>query len=232
MGALLNNSNGCPRMPIRNTTAIKAVSILGAEWRPCSKWRHYSCYPPEDAAALVFLLFLLVVDLFLYLFSGCKEGEMFRFWSRTYLRGKATVSLLYPHLNRASLLAPRWNALFETGLGRKTAEAGLQQYPRYKHAKLLPQPPPALCGYSNLSMLLKDKLLISDRASVVVWLSLFLCGIWNLHGWILAALPVFTLHSGAKVLFSVLYLLNITSVWFHLIQKKKDKGSITIRANR
>lgn len=73
MGALLNNSNGCPRMPIRNTTAIKAMSILGAERRPCSKWRHYSCYPPEDAAALVFLLLLLVVDLFLYLFSGSKE---------------------------------------------------------------------------------------------------------------------------------------------------------------
>lgn len=73
MGALLNNSNGCPRMPIRNTTAIKAMSILGAEWRPCSKWRHYSCYPREDSAALVFLLLLLVVDLFLYLFSGSKE---------------------------------------------------------------------------------------------------------------------------------------------------------------
>lgn len=39
MGALLNNSNGCPRMPIRNTTAIKAVSILCVEWRPLQQMK-------------------------------------------------------------------------------------------------------------------------------------------------------------------------------------------------
>lgn len=39
MGDLLNNSNGCPRMPIRNTTTIKAVSILGAEWRPLQQMK-------------------------------------------------------------------------------------------------------------------------------------------------------------------------------------------------
>lgn len=118
MGALLNNSNGCPRMPIRNTTAIKAMSILGAAWRPCSKWRHYSCYPREDGAALVFLLLLLVGDLFLYLFSWSKE-RCLGFEAGHICGGEETVSLLYPHLNSASLLAPRWNTLLETGLGEK-----------------------------------------------------------------------------------------------------------------
>lgn len=90
MGALLNNSNGCPRMPIRNTTAIKAVSILCAEWRPLQQmkalfllssggWSHTS----------IFFFFCLSFNLFLYLFAGCNEGEMFRFWSRTYLRGES-----------------------------------------------------------------------------------------------------------------------------------------------
>lgn len=90
MGVLLNNSNGCPRMPIRNTTPIKAMSILGVERRPCSKWRHYSCYPREDAALRVFLRFLSSAYLF------CSGGGMFRFWWRTTLRGKATVSDFIP----------------------------------------------------------------------------------------------------------------------------------------
>lgn len=102
MGVLLNNSNGCPRMPIRNTTPIKAMSILGVERRPCSKWRHYSCYPREDAALRVFLRFLSSAYLF------CSGGGMFRFWWRTTLRGQSDCQWLYPRLNSASELVPRW----------------------------------------------------------------------------------------------------------------------------
>lgn len=35
-GFLLNNSKGCARMPIRNTTAIKGMSVVGAESSPAA----------------------------------------------------------------------------------------------------------------------------------------------------------------------------------------------------
>lgn len=147
MGALLNNSNGCPRMPIRNTTAIKAMSILGAEWRPCSKWRHYSCYPREDAAALVFLLLLLVVDLFLYLFSGSKE-RCLGFEAGHICRGGKRLSAYFIPIWIVSLCSLQGETHSVGNWVRKKkkkkgiVEAALQQSWRYKHAEHLHQPPP------------------------------------------------------------------------------------------
>lgn len=77
-GALLNNSNGCPRMPIRNTTAIKAMSILGAEWRPLQQMKALfllssggcssTSISPSSACRRFISLFILP-----------EQGEMFGF---------------------------------------------------------------------------------------------------------------------------------------------------------
>lgn len=170
MGALLNNSNGCPRMPIRNTTAIKAMSILGAEWRPCSKWRHYSCYPPEDAAALVFLLLWLVVDLFLYLFSGSKE-RCLDFEAGHICGGKRLSAYFIPiWLVPLCLLQGETHSVGNWVRG-KSATVATQHYCRYKAKPLCNLLPTHFIGCSKLSMLLKDKLLIADLGCVVVSLS-------------------------------------------------------------
>lgn len=137
MGALLNNSNGCPKMPIRNTTAIKAMSILGAEWRPCSKWRHYFCYPREDAAALVFLLLQPVVDFFLYLFSG-SEGGCLGFEAGHICGGNETASRRYPFEWRLSACSKVKHTLVETELGGK-----LPRQLCNNATVPLPQPPPS-----------------------------------------------------------------------------------------
>lgn len=195
MGALLNNSNGCPRMPIRNTTAIKDVSILGAEWRPCSKWRHYSCYPPEDAAPVFILLLLfpllllvLVMNLFLYLLILWHRGKMFGFWRWMYVLqgeklgcwgfGRATVSQLYSCLNSAffrSLQGETQCCTQEKWVSRKSANCSPVAPPILLPTLTAPTPikvlihsPPTLLCCSKLSGLLKDELLIADLSCVVV----------------------------------------------------------------
>lgn len=137
MGALLNNSNGCPRMPIGNTTAKKAMTILGAEWRPCSKWRHYFCYPREGAAVLVFLHLQPVA----FFFSQGARRDVLGFEAGHICKGKEIVSRLYPHLNSVSSLAPRWSA-FGIWVRSKIGKTALLQCGSCTYTVPLPQHPP------------------------------------------------------------------------------------------